>query len=205
MQSLVPRRLFLKHAALAGISAAPLFSCGMAAAGDGSSYPLLRWDSVEDIRRQEDGLWKLTDLINAYRRRNRLPEAALSPRLTAVALAHVHDLIRTRPHAAGNLHSWSRAEHWTGGEYLTDDKSTWPIMWEKPREIAGYDGLGFEIAAANVDDPEHALRAWWASPSHLDVILSRGVWSKPRWRWRALGAVFQEGYACAWFGAEEDR
>jgi hypothetical protein len=200
MQLSVSRRKFLEQVSFAA-AMAPLSAT--ADGGDAKVYPLLRWNSAAELRRESDELWKLADLINAYRRQNRLPEAPLSPRLTAVAMAHVNDLIANRP-AAGNLHSWSRGEHWSGGEYRPGDKSTWPIMWDKPREIAGYDGYGFEIAAAKVDNPAHALREWWASSKHLDVILSRGVWSKPRWRWRAVGAVFQQGYACAWFGAEED-
>jgi hypothetical protein len=195
----------LKHVSCGVSLAATPALCGASArAGDGKSYPLLRWKTPADVRREGEEIWRLADLINAYRRQNGLPEAPLSPRLSAVALAHVHDLIQHRSQLGRSLHSWAQGEHWTGGEYRPADKATWPIMWDKPREIAGYESYGFEIAAANVDGPSHALREWWGSPTHLDVILSRGVWSKPRWRWRALGAVFQDGYACAWFGADAD-
>jgi hypothetical protein len=33
-------------------------------------------------------------------------------------------------------------------------------------------------------------------------VLNRGIWA--RYQWKALGAVLHEGFACAWFGAEED-
>jgi hypothetical protein len=172
----------------------------------GQSCPLFHWTSAQAVRNQPEEVWRLVDLINAFRKEQGLPEAPLSPRLTAVALAHVNDLVHNRPHAAnGNLHSWSRGEHWSGGEYRADDKSTCPVMWDKPREIAGYEGHGFEIAASHVESPAEALSAWRSSPVHLDVILSRGVWSKPRWRWKAMGAVCRHGYACAWFGADEDK
>jgi hypothetical protein len=39
---------------------------------------------------------------------------------------------------------------------------------------------------------------------HHSVILHRGVWADPPWRWRALGAVFHQRYACAWFGNAAD-
>jgi uncharacterized protein YkwD len=205
LQSPMLRRSFLQQVTFGvGLAGTHGMIASAADAEDAKTHPLLRWKTAAEVRGQPEELWRLTDLINAYRRQNGLPEAPLSPRLTAVALAHVNDLIENRPHATGNLHSWSHGEHWSGGEYRPDDKSTWPVMWDKPREIAGYDGHGFEIAAAGVDNAAHALRVWWASPNHLDVILGRGIWNKPRWRWRALGAVFQQGYACAWFGADED-
>jgi uncharacterized protein YkwD len=182
-------------------------SAGISAAGEtvANAFPLLRWTTAPEVRRQPEELWRLVDLMNALRRSRGLPEAPLSPRLTVVAFEHVKDLIHNRPHAAGgSLHSWSPGAFWSGGVYRPEEKTTWPVMWDKPREIAGYDGYGFEIAASNIDDADHALQAWRSSPAHLDVILSRGVWSNPRWRWKAMGAVFYRGFACAWFGPAED-
>lgn len=200
------RRTFLRKATLSVcLAATPSPTVVEAVASDTRTFPLLRWSSADEVRRQPEEVWRLVDLINAFRRANRLPEAALSPRLTVVALEHVRDLIHNRPHeTTGNLHNWSHGAHWTGGVYRPDEKATWPIMWDKPREIAGYEGYGFEIAASNVDSSAHALQAWRGSRAHLEVILSRGVWNKPRWRWKALGAVFYKGYASAWFGADED-
>lgn len=198
MHSTLTRRTFLGHAALASCAA----SAAPAAEFTEAPFPLLRWSSAEEVRSLPEELWRLTDLINAFRSSSGLADAALSPKLTAVAFEHVKDLLHKRPQAAnGSLHSWSASDYWTGGVYRPEDKTTWPVMWEKPREIAGYDGYGFEIAAANVDSPAHALEAWRGSAAHRDVMLNRGVWSKPRWRWRAVGAVFYRGYACAWFGA----
>lgn len=208
----VSRRTFVQQASLGASlwlaeASAPLAGNERKVqASEGRTFPLLRWTSAAEVRKQPDALWRLVDLINTYRRTQGLPEAALSPRMTAVALEHVKDLIHNRPHeATGNLHNWSNNERWTGGVYRPEDKSTWPVMWNKPREISGYAGLGFEIAAAHVDDAAHALQAWRGSRSHWEVLVNRGAWSKPRWRWKALGAVFHQGYACAWFGAEEDR
>ena len=111
--------------------------------------------------------------------------------------------MQNQPHRVhGSLHSWSSSERWTGGAFLLADPRTHTIMWDKPREIADYDGYGFEIAAAGVRDLKHALHLWAASPPHRDVILNRGGWA--RMNWRAIGAVFHKGYASAWFGETLD-
>ena len=81
-------------------------------------------------------------------------------------------------------------------------------MWNKPKEIAAYEALGFEVAARATRngkphiDATAALKLWQNSPPHRDVLLSRGIWSqKP---WKALGAVHHDGFACAWFGRVAD-
>jgi hypothetical protein len=164
-----------------------------------------RLPTIHQIRAAEPGYWMLVDLINDYRRRSRLPEIELSRRLTVVAALHVRDLAHRMPHADGaSLHSWSLDSRWIGGQYRTDQQETWPIMWEKPKELTGYPGYGFEIAAAKVRDPHYALEAWQRSPSHLNVILNRDLWDDERWQWQAIGAAFYQGYACAWFGDRPD-
>ena len=95
-----------------------------------------------------------------------------------------------------------------GGCYKSSDKTTYPIMWNKPKEIAGYEGPGFEIAATATRDgkphidPAAALKLWKDSTPHRDVLLSRGIWAKKPWK--ALGAVYHSGFACAWFGRVDD-
>lgn len=150
-------------------------------------------------------MWQLVDHINAYRKTQSLPAISLSPRLTAVAWLHAKDLATNRPNVKlGNLHSWSDDPRWNGGAYAPTDKSTWKIMWEKPKEIAGYGAFGFEICAAGARDMAHSLQLWKASNAHHDVILNRGIWADSRWTWRALGAAFYQGFACAWFGNQPD-
>ena len=145
----------------------------------------------------------MTDLINAYRRHNGLAAVDFSPRLTAVAALHARDLAERGPHERwGSLHSWSSDGRWTGGPSRTGDRATWPVMWHKPREIARYPGLGFEVSVAGGRDMRHCVALWRNSPTHNDVILGRGVWHGMHWR--AVGAAFFKGYACAWFGEEVD-
>ena len=59
-------------------------------------------------------------------------------------------------------------------------------------------------SAADARDPDHAVELWTQSENHLSVILNRGIWAEPRWRWQALGAVYFKGYGCAWFGNVAD-
>jgi len=156
---------------------------------------------ADELRRRDPMFWKLVDVLNAYRQTQGLEAVPLSSALSAVAALHARDVARAKPHEKGrSLHSWSEDPRWKGGEYKTGDKTTWSIMWEKPKEIAGYAGIGFEISAAEVKGFAHALRVWQGSQVHHDVILNRGLWAKMKWR--ALGAALIDGCACAWFGEQ---
>jgi uncharacterized protein YkwD len=179
-------------------------SAGFAATGaERATKRRTRWPSEVEIRARSTDVWGLVDWINAYRAKGGLTAIPLSPRLSGVAARHVKDLAEHQPHRQhGSLHSWSQSERWAGGAFVIADPNTHAIMWEKPREIADYDGYGFEIAVAGARDFKHALHLWAASPPHRDVMLNRGGWE--RMNWRALGAVFYRGYACAWFGEESD-
>jgi uncharacterized protein YkwD len=173
--------------------------------GEEATGATRRLPTVAEIRARSSDLWLLVDLINEHRRRYRLPAAPMSAKLTAVAALHAKDLAEQRPHDRyGSMHSWSDSDRWTGGGYRAEDKSTWPLMWDKPKEIVAYHGYGFEVCAANVRDVRHALEVWQVSPSHNNVMLNRGIWSDPRWQWQAMGAVFHKGFACAWFGDQRD-
>jgi hypothetical protein len=201
-----PRRHFLRTS-FTGAAAAVVSLAGspLAWGQSSGSHTPSRLPTESDIRARGVDVWLLVDLINDYRRRNGLHAVPLSPRLTAVAALHVKDLEKHRPHEVyGSLHSWSETGRWTGGAYRESDDKTWPLMWQKPKEIAGYDGFGFEISAARVRDLRHALAVWQVSPSHNNLLLNRERWKDPRWQWQAVGAVFHKGYACAWFGDQPD-
>lgn len=146
----------------------------------------------------------VAEAINAYRAEQGLPPIPVSAELTAVARAHVEDLAANHPEAAcnGNLHSWSRQARWTGGCYVSADEATWPLMWDKPREIANYAGRGYEVSAqaAPSINAAQALALWQQSPPHNDVLLNRGIWAN--FPWRAIGGWAADGYAVAWFGEE---
>jgi uncharacterized protein YkwD len=149
--------------------------------------------------------------INTYRQGLGLTAVPLSPQLTAVAQAHVRDLIAnftTDPNYTGagcNPHGWSSQGQWTGGCYKSDDATTYQIMWSKPGEIANYPGNGFEILFGGIGTPATAagaLQAWQASPAHNDVIVNQGIWSTHPWQ--AIGVWVEAGWAAVWFGEEAD-
>ncbi len=149
--------------------------------------------------------------INTYRQTLGLPAIPLSPQLTAVAQAHVQDLIAnstTDPNYTGPgcvPHSWSSQGAWTGGCYKYEDASTYSIMWDKPGEIAGYPGMGFEIlfgANGATVTAAGALQAWQADGPHNDVIVNQGVWQDINWQ--AIGVWVQDGWAAVWFGVAVD-
>ena len=147
----------------------------------------------------------LADIINQFRQENGLPAIPISSQLTLVAETHVWDLETNHPDQGScNLHSWSGQGSWTSCCY-TSDHAQASCMWNKPREIAGYPGNGYEIATGYSSrdwtiTPERALESWKGSPPHLDVILNRGKWTTHPWR--AMGAGISEHFAVVWFGEE---
>lgn len=144
----------------------------------------------------------LVKLINDYRASIKLPRVAISPALTKVAQAHVRDLNVNKPVKAGcNMHSWSDRGSWTACCYDSSREAA-RCMWKKPREIAGYKGNGYEIAAnASGITPEQALRLWQESPAHHGVMINKDQWKVP---WRALGVAVEGDFAVAWFGEIAD-
>ena len=146
----------------------------------------------------------IAEAINAYRQEQGLPAIPVSEEMTQVAQAHVADIVANHPEAAcnGNLHSWSTNGNWTGGCYDLNDEGTWPVMLNKPQEIAGYPGKGYEISAwaTPAITAGQALSWWQGSAPHNAVILNQDIWTG--YAWGALGGWVENGYACAWFGVE---
>jgi uncharacterized protein YkwD len=149
--------------------------------------------------------------ITAYRQTNGLAAIPLSPELTAVAKAHVQDLIAnatTDPNYTGTdcaPHGWSSKGQWTGGCYKFADSTTYSIMWNKPKEIANYPGNGYEIlygGGGGTVTAAAALQAWQADPPHNDVIVNQGIWKDLTWR--AIGVWVEDGWASVWFGEQAD-
>jgi|MudIll2142460700_1097286.scaffolds.fasta_scaffold17338_2 hypothetical protein len=144
----------------------------------------------------------LAALINDYRASIKLPRVPISPAMTKVAQAHAHDLDANKPIKDGcNMHSWSAKGSWSACCYDSSREAA-RCMWKKPKEIAGYQGNGYEIAAnASGITPEQALSLWQNSPAHHAVMINKDQWKKP---WRALGVAVEGDYAVAWFGEESD-
>lgn len=145
----------------------------------------------------------LAKLINDYRASIKLPRVPISAALTKVAQTHVHDLTVSSAVKEGcNLHSWSSNGSWTSCCY-DSSKEAARCMWVKPKEIAGYAGNGYEIAATAAGvTPEYALEMWQKSQAHHEVMINKGIWTKP---WRAMGVAIEGDYAVAWFGEQADK
>lgn len=154
---------------------------------------------------QEEGPQELFEAINDYRAANGLGALRWSPSLAVVAEAHVRDLERNYQAEPCSLHSWSDQGPWSSCCYLRDAPSV-ACMWDKPAELSGYPGKGYEIAVevfgARPLDAQRALTEWRASPAHDDVILNRGTWRGATWR--AVGVALSEHYAVVWFGKVDD-
>ncbi len=151
----------------------------------------------------------LYDKIMEYRKGKKLPIIHLSKSLTLVAQAHVKDLVDNHPDIGNcNMHSWSNKGGWTACCY-TDDHKAARQMWNKPKEIAGYPGYGYEIAyniSLASENPEEfaseALDSWKGSSGHVSVILNKAPWNS--YLWQAIGIGIYNGYAVVWFGVEKD-
>lgn len=149
---------------------------------------------------------KLYDLMMDYRKSKGLGPIALSPKLTLVAQTHARDLAenyRFDPANKCNPHSWSSKGKWSSCCYTSDHRKA-ACMWEKPKEISGYPGHGYEIAyySSAGASAEEGLAGWKKSPSHDPLMVNEGMWNKVKWQ--AIGIGFYKEYGIVWFGESED-
>jgi len=149
---------------------------------------------------------KLYDLIMDYRKSKKLKPIPFSSKLSKVAQAHVRDLAANFDYDNKNLcnpHSWSNKGSWTACCYTADHKYA-KCMWDKPREIGGYTGDGFEIAYFSSAGATAAdgLEGWKKSAGHNPLLVNSGMWSKVDWK--AIGLGVYQTYAVVWFGEVAD-
>lgn len=149
---------------------------------------------------------KLYNLIMDYRKKNKLEVIPISPKLTKVAQVHARDLAdhySFDPNNKCNPHSWSKKGKWTGCCYTSDHKEA-ECMWNKPKEIAGYSGSGYEIAyySSAGANAEEGLKGWKASPGHNPLLINSGIWEKLKWN--AIGIGIYKEYGLVWFGESAD-
>jgi uncharacterized protein YkwD len=148
---------------------------------------------------------KLYDLIMAYRKEKNLSAIPLSAKLTQVAQIHAKDLSEHHDPFNGkcNLHSWSKNGTWTACCY-TNDHAQAECMWNKPREIAGYESAGYEISFyySTGATPEGSLKGWQESSGHNQLLINDGVWKNMTWN--AIGVGVYKEYSVVWFGDLRD-
>lgn len=77
-------------------------------------------------------------------------------------------------------------------------------MWDKPKELTGYKGNGYENAYMHSwgAKANTALQSWKNSRSHNVVILNQDTWKNRQWK--SIGVGIYGIWAVTWFGEEED-
>lgn len=169
----------------------------------GSVPPTAPFESEICVSLQEQELFQM---INEYRESKKLQPIPFSASLTQVAQTHVKDLHHNYDFSAEakcNPHSWSKKGSWSSCCYTNDHQKS-KCMWDKPKEIAGYNSHGYEIAFYQSDGAMAftALEGWKKSKSHNPVIVNSGMWEKLTWGGMGIG-IFEE-YAVVWFGELND-
>ncbi len=149
---------------------------------------------------------KLFEIINIYRETLDLQPIPFSKALTRVSQAHVRDLSDHYTFKRGakcNPHSWSRKGKWSSCCYTNDHKQA-KCMWNKPREISGFDSNGYEILSYSSDGitPGEALIGWQKSQPHHQVMINSAKWTKVTWK--SMGVGIYNEYAVIWFAELED-
>lgn len=147
---------------------------------------------------------RLFTIINNYRKQKGLKSVPLSSSLTKVAQTHARDLMAHYTNNKDcNPHSWSEHGAWSSCCYTNDHKQA-QCMWDKPKEISGYEGAGYEIVYwhSEAATAPGALIGWKKSPSHNPIIINSGMWKDAMWN--AIGIGIHQEYAVVWFGQEKD-
>lgn len=141
--------------------------------------------------------------LNRVRQQKGLYKIPLSSDLTLVAQAHAKDLNQNRPDkGACNMHSWSNDGRWSACCY-TSDHAKAACMWNKPRELTGYQGNGFEIAYKGSNHGKALIDFLNSKKGHGAVILNRGQWKSMKWKGVGVGVSGQ--YLLVWFGDAADK
>ncbi len=179
------------------------------------SNKLLDVDSPELSAKEKE----LIKLVNDYREQHGKKRLKVSKSLMKVARTHINDLnmnfdMDNPPVDArgikGNMHSWSDKGNWTPVVYTKDHKYD-KLTKIKPKEIAGYDQTGYEVAVNGfLITPQRALEKWKNSPGHNDTILSQNGWDPtPEEIDRSftplsnMGVAINGDYACIWFTRDD--
>ena len=152
----------------------------------------------------------LFEIINKHRVEKGLKEIPFSNALSLVAKKHCEDLDNNfnfmeymDNKTKCNLHSWSAKGKWTPCCYTADHAKA-QCMWDKPKEIAGYQGSGYEISFAYSGQvtANDAFNGWLDSPGHYAVMTNKNIWKDVKWE--AMGIGIGKHYSVVWFGKLPD-
>jgi uncharacterized protein YkwD len=150
---------------------------------------------------------KLYKMIMVYRKSKKLDPIPLSAKMTKVAQTHARDLSHNYTFDVKNRcnpHSWSKKGKWTACCYTNDHKEA-SCMWNKPKELTGYAGNGYEIAyySSGGANAQEGLDGWKLSPGHNPLLINSGIWADMKWQ--AIGIAIYKEYGLVWFGDAADQ
>jgi len=136
---------------------------------------------------------QLANLINQYRKENKLSEVSISKPLSVLANRHLLDL---QINVKYLTHGWSNCP------YDIKNKDTWNCVMDAPKRLnIDFNGVAFENLYRNLNanaNPILALEGWKKSPLHNSLILNLDNWSSQNWE--ALGVSVRGQFAAIWFG-----
>lgn len=143
-------------------------------------------------------------LLNQLREKNALEPLTFSTSLCFVAQTHVKDIAKHPPDSDFcNLHSWSSYGKWKQCCYNKTTGNT-PCMTEKPHELTGFKGKGYEIVYFS-NDSLNAWRTfdfWQEDNTATDFFLSRNKWED--YSWKSMGIGIYKGLTAVWLSVEKD-
>lgn len=136
---------------------------------------------------------QLVNLINQYRKENKISEIPISKSLSALANRHLLDL---QINVKYLTHGWSNCP------YDIRNKETWNCVMEAPKRLnIDFNGIGFENLYRNLNanaTPILALEGWKKSPLHNSLILNLENWNSQSWE--AIGVSIRGQFAAIWVG-----
>ncbi len=147
----------------------------------------------------------LFKFINQLRSGYEKSQVQLSASLSYVAKLHVTDLQNNNPDTSiCNSSSWSDKGDWTPccyNKYVYNPD----CMWNKPKELTTYTYRGYELVTYLEDGVsiDSIYQLWSDSKAVLDMILTRGAYSKKKWI--CGGLSISQNYVSLWFGQRKDR
>ncbi|MEM6298286.1 MAG: SPOR domain-containing protein [Bacteroidota bacterium] len=158
----------------------------------------------EDICLSEQEM-KLYTLIDNYRKGSQLHKIPLSLSLCYVAKLHAMDLEHNRTSGETcSIHSWTdQATEFEACCYEKGSADKETCMLNKPKELTGYPGNGYEIITVGATTPEQAMTDWQENSSTYGaVIVNTDDWSK--FDWSAIGIAIYGKYTVVWCGERTD-
>ncbi len=146
---------------------------------------------------------QLYSLIDKYRSENEAHTIQISKKLTFVAKLHARDLYHNRiDKDSCSMQSWSDKGFWSSCCFSERDNSKQACMWDKPQEITGYAGKGYEVIYNGGSEPKRIMELWKGSSFYSDILKNSGRYAANDWI--AVGIGQYKNVTVVWFGEVED-